>query len=347
MRKLWIIAICVVVAAALGYFLIHGSGSKNDNRAHHGQAAESGARDLSFAETGEDAPMGLAMLCASSQGLTYDMSKTFIDALHSMGYDTSIVVTGSTVNSVTALLKNEGQLMQASSDRAALAYNNMAHDPGRELLRDLRVLMTLNLNYVQIITLANSGLDSIHDLEGKKLVIDDVNSDSDVAMHKLFESCDVHHDSADIEYAPLYESLDGLRDGKYDAMVIIGLLGGDRIETVKKRGFDIRLIPVDDEDYERLKALNPYFLRAFFPADVYGLPEDVATIATANIMLVSNDVPDEEIFGLLDNYFEQQKDLEQKFTLMRQISFFYENPALDVGVPLHEGAVQYYTAHGF
>lgn len=341
MRKLWAVVICVAVVAALGYYFFHGS--KPDNREHHNQATQADERGLQTVDADDpDAPMALAMLCTSSQGLTYDMSKTFADALRSMGYDTSVVVTGSTAKSVTALLKNEGQLMQASSDRAAFAYNNLAHDPGRELLRDLRVLLTMNLNYIQIITLEHSRLNSIHDLEGKKLAIDEADSDSDVAMRKLFASCEVHHNDADIEYTPLYEALDGLRDGKYDAVVMIGLLGGDRIETVKKRGYQIRLIPVSDEDYARLAATDPYFLRAVFPANAYGLPADVATIATANIMLVSDDVPDIEIYNLLDSFFSRQQELEQKFSLMRQISFFYENPALDVGVPLHEGAIQYY-----
>lgn len=348
-----LLALIIVIGFSFGFF----TSGKSDREAavESGetatlvQSAPADASDLvpiAAAADGQDAYVyRLMMLSAAQSGHNFEVSKALVDVLGDMKYDTAVTITGSTQQNIAGLLDGQGQLAVSNSDTAREAYNAKGAFSELPEAKNLRVLMSMWVNYGQLLVRADSNIHSLADLSGKIIAVDEPDSDADRAIRALLNTTEMPFSKDSLGYMALPEALNELEQGVCDAIFLVGMLESDRAAMVQESGFGIRPIPIDDEAFERLLQFYPYYMRNALPAETFGSASEIPTIATVNVMLVSENVPEEVVYTMLKDLFAQKDVFGEKYPILQK-ALFDEDVALDIGVPFHAGAQKYYREYG-
>ena len=109
---------------------------------------------------------------------------------------------------------------------------------------------------------------------------------------------------------------------------------------------DAVLLSVSEPQLAAINARYPELWRFFdLPADTYpNQPEPVRTIAQANLLAVTADVPDDHVYKVLETLYEHLGYLHAFHAATRAMRL---DGALDgLPVPLHPGAVRFYRERG-
>jgi hypothetical protein len=104
------------------------------------------------------------------------------------------------------------------------------------------------------------------------------------------------------------------------------------------------MLPLDAELPKMQEAYGEAYTGATVPASAYGLPEDVATIAVPNLLVVSDAMPEDQARDITAAIFENLDALAQVHPEAKNISV---ESATDTGeVPMHPGAQRYFDEVG-
>ena len=116
-------------------------------------------------------------------------------------------------------------------------------------------------------------------------------------------------------------------------------------DTLSKAGSDAVLLEVTDEQLKRLDAGTGLWSREIIPAGTYpGQTEDVASIATPNILAVRSDTPDDVVYRLTKTIFDNLDKLQSLHSAAKQIDV--DQAAVGLPVPMHPGAERYFQERG-
>ena len=116
-------------------------------------------------------------------------------------------------------------------------------------------------------------------------------------------------------------------------------------DTLGEAGSDAVLLEVTDEQLARLDAGTGLWSREMIPAGTYpGQTEDVASVATPNILAVRSDVPDDVVYRLTKTIFDNLDKLQSLHSAATQIEA--DQAAVGLPVPMHPGAERYFQERG-
>lgn len=192
-----------------------------------------------------------------------------------------------------------------------------------------------------IYTLANSGINSIYDLEGKNIACGAPGSTSGDAVPLLLSILGIKPKG--ISNLSATGMSDALKDGTIDAA--FGVTGIPAawlldLESVK----DVKLIPLGKEDMAKVLEGQPYWGSGAIPANTYkNQPEDVPVIAFWNMVVANASLSEDLIYHLCKVTYENIEELSKVDPNFRTIA--YENVGT-MTIPLHPGAAKYYADQG-
>jgi TRAP transporter TAXI family solute receptor len=226
------------------------------------------------------------------------------------------------------------------ADTAADAVNGAAGFDGEP--QGIQALARIYDNYTQVFVRADAGIESIADFAGKRVSTGSPNSGTEVIALRLLEANDLDA-ATDLEQQRLGlpETVQGMKDGSIDAMVWSGgLPTGGITDLVTSLGDDVIMLPLTDELATLQDTYGEIYTDGTVPADVYGLPEDVATIAVPNFLVVSDAMPEDLAYEITKTIFE---NLDTLIAVHPEA----ENISADVAtetdpVPVHPGAQRYF-----
>jgi TRAP transporter TAXI family solute receptor len=171
------------------------------------------------------------------------------------------------------------------------------------------------------------------------------NSGTEVIALRLLEVNDL--EAGDVQQARLGlpESVQGMKDGSIDALIWSGgLPTGGITDLVSSLGDDVTMLPLDEELPKMQEEFGDAYTEDSVPADTYGLPEDVATIAVPNLLVVSDAMPEDVARDITAAIFDNLDALAAVHPEAENIS---AETATDTGeVPMHPGAEAYFDEAG-
>ena len=109
----------------------------------------------------------------------------------------------------------------------------------------------------------------------------------------------------------------------------------------------LRMIPVSDAEFAKIKALNPGFVRHVIKAGTYkdqGITEDVATFQAPTILIASSKTPADVVYKITKAVVEGRSDFAHVSSVMKNVT--PADMAQDYGLPYHPGAAKYYKEAG-
>ena len=339
--KIFGIALVVAALALIALFFSGGGTSSKPQAQSQSQAQQKVV--VNRAQT------PITVLTGPTSGLYYPIGNAFSKVLSDMGYKATATATGASRENINAVLTGKGDLGIAMMDSVIMAMRGEGAWKGSPKATDLRAVMGLWPNVVQIITTEDAGIRSFADLRGKRVSVGQPNSGMEVNARMIFEAHDMSYQDIDVDFTAYGEAIDKMIRGKLDAAFVTSGLGNAtlmKLAEVKKIAF----VPVEGEALQRLSKKSPVLVEGSIPPEVYGTDAPTTTAVVMNVMLASKKLPDDVVYDILDGIYSRQ-GLETIGASHPIVAKEIQFPSALRGIQgtdlqLHPGAEKFYRERG-
>lgn len=250
---------------------------------------------------------------------------------------------GASVGNAKLLGTRDIESAFVAADILDAAYNGKNQFAGAPL-KNVRALGALYPETVQLITRADSGINSVRDLKGKSISSGAPGSGqyqlvTDLLRVHGMARTDVREDSSSFTQA-----VDKIRDGNLHATLITAGVPTAAV-TDFAQSHALKVIPLTGPEIVALQKEQPYYTQVELPANSYkGQSAAVPTLAVMAIWATHDGVPENVAY-------EVTKALYENTAIMGQVHVQGKNITLTTAtsvasVPLHPGALRYFKEKG-
>lgn len=208
---------------------------------------------------------------------------------------------------------------------------------------DLRSMASLWPEALHIVTLEGNGIDSFHDLQGKRLAIGSRQSGTRFTAIRVWIASGLPApEISQIKETGIGASIEALESGEVDAIFIAGAIPDPAIQELSQQRQDVRLVPIEQTTLTGLTEEYFSYYGTTIPERTYpGQSEPYRTLGFAALLLTNRATSDEDVSTFLTLMVEGADDIARNFYRAGFIS--PDTARLGIAVPLHPAAEQYYA----
>jgi TRAP transporter TAXI family solute receptor len=252
------------------------------------------------------------------------------------------VSTGASVANLNGLAADEFQMVISQNDVTFYAYTGSELFAKSRAMFDLRGIACLYNETVQIVALASSGIKTLADLKGKKVVVGAIGSGTEVNARQILEMAGITYNDINEQFQSFAEGANALRDGNTDAVFNTAGEPTAAIRDIAAQK-DIVLIPVPGDVAKKLIAKYPYYFTYKIPKDTYAKQTaDVETVVVKAMLVVKNSMSADLAYNITKALFSAE-GLERLGLAHAKGKLISKATALDgMSILLHPGAERFY-----
>jgi hypothetical protein len=234
----------------------------------------------------------------------------------------------------------------AQSDIASWAYAGIGIFAAAGPLKNLRGIASLFPESLQLVVRDDSAIRTLADLRGKHVSLGQPASGTVADARLVLAAAGLTEKSMSAEYLRPGMAAANVKNGTLDGFFIIG---GVPVPAIRDLAAEtpIRLIPVEDAVFARMRESSIAYRRSVIPAGTYpGISVGTPSIGFDALWIVSADAPDDLIYAITKTLWNDatQRLLEARDPLGKQVRL---EDALDgLSIPLHSGAKRFYREAG-
>jgi TRAP transporter TAXI family solute receptor len=268
-------------------------------------------------------------------------------AMQAMAQDAGVasiqVLPGGGIANVQGVQNGEADLGFANSISTVDAIEG--REPFQGKADNVCNVATLYPQYFQMAVPQNSGIESVDDFKGKRLVTQPVGNTAEQVIRAILETADLsYEDMAKVDYVSYSDGVSLVQDNNADILSLGTTVPASAVMDLAN-STDIKLVPLTDDFIAQMRELNPGYAPITIPAGSYpGQDEDVLAVGYATHVVARCDLDPEVVHGLLTEMWENREDLASIASAMKNTTL--EGMAQDTGVPMHEGAERFYKEQG-
>ncbi len=246
------------------------------------------------------------------------------------------------INAVLSGLRNSGF---AQSDVAYWAYTGTGTMEGKKPATELRTIAALFEEHIHLVALADSGINSVADLKGKRVSLDEPGSGTYVDAKLILEANGLTADDLEAEALKGNAASEALRNGKIDAFfTVAGYPTGSLVELASAE--KIKLVAIDGKAAEALTSKYGFFSQSAIPANTYEGVDKVSTVSVGAQWYTSASQSEELIYNITKALWNEKSRKLLDVGHAKGKTITAETALNGVGVPLHEGAKRFYKEAG-
>ena len=246
------------------------------------------------------------------------------------------------VNAIISGLRNSGF---AQSDVAYWAYTGTGTMEGKEPAKDLRTIAALFQEHIHLVALKKSNINSVKDLKGKRVSLDEPGSGTYVDAKLILESNGLSTNDVKAEALKGKAATDALRNGKVDAIfVVAGYPTGAIVELAS--AVDIKLVPIDGSGAKALTSKYGFFSESPIPSGTYEGVDAVNTVAVGAQWFTSAKEDTDLIYKITKALWNKESRKLMDVGHAKGKTITPDTALSGVGVPLHPGAEKFYKEAG-
>jgi TRAP transporter TAXI family solute receptor len=286
----------------------------------------------------------LRLMTGPQGGSWYPMGGAIKNVVEQALPDTSLqVMPGAGIANVKAVEAGKADIAFANSVSTVDAINGKP--PFDEKASNVCNLATLYPQYFQIVTTADSGIESLDQLKGHGLTTQPTgNTGEAITAHLVQAQGLTYDDLAGVDFVSYNDSVSLLKDGNSEVFTLGTTVPASAIMDLASAR-DVKLLPVDDALLAKMQELNSGYQRIEVAAGSYpGQDEAVPTIGYATHVIARCDLPEETVNGILTQIVDHQQDLAAVAKAIGATS--KEQMAADIGVPMHPAAEAFWKQQG-
>jgi len=253
--------------------------------------------------------------------------------------------TKGSLDNIRRLTEGSVDLALTQADIAYWAYTGSGAFEGTAPKTAFRAVARLYPEAVHLVVRADSEIQSVVDLKGRRVSGGDVGSGTLVDAEILMAAYGIGPDDYRAFHLSPAESADNLLNGEIDAFFMIAGHPTRVIEDLASR-LDIRLISITGSRADEIIAAFPYFGRTQIPAALYRDVPLAQTLAVGALLVARADMPEELVYLITEAVMHARAKAiyETGHPMAAEINLA---SALDsVAIPLHPGAARFYDEVG-
>lgn len=281
---------------------------------------------------------------AGTGGAYYPVGIAISDILsNELEINTTAQVTGGALENVELTQQGETEISITQSAMASLGYEG--ESPYKDKNEDIATLFNgLSKGVFHLVVLKSSGIDSIEDLKGKKVVLGPAGGALEVIAN-IFEAHDIGLDEIKQTFVSYDEGVTMLADNNVDAVIVQSAAPAPALKELEaSKNGQFKLLSFEKEKMEELLDEYKYFDSIELPADMYGTDEDTNTIYVTNMMIVKKSLDDDFVYDMTKKIFENIDKVNESHPAAKDLSL--EDAATNVPIQLHPGAKKYFEEEG-
>ena len=203
-------------------------------------------------------------------------------------------------------------------------------------------------NVWQLVVPASSGIRSVRDLKGKAVALP---ARGNVSLSEgwevLLKVNDMRLDDLGPKsYGPVATNAEVVKNGQAVALGWFTTVPASFVQDLGS-AMKLRMIPVSDAEFARIKQINPGFQRGVIKAGTYreqGIEGEVASFQLPTILIAASTVPADVIYKVTKAVVESRADFANVTKAMTGVTA--QDMAQSYGMPYHPGAMKYFKDSG-
>jgi TRAP transporter TAXI family solute receptor len=240
--------------------------------------------------------------------------------------------------------KLESGDLEFAMANAAISYFATKGEGAWGKPHEVRTVATLAPNVGVFVTTASTGIKTIADLKGKRVVLGPAGAGFDYFLKPLLEVHGIKYEDMTVLDGNYFTASDMLADGKADAAFMGGAIPIPAV-TQLCASQDVVFIKLDADAPSKLTQY-PFYFPIPVKADAYSdLEEDITGINVGNMHLITHaNVDDEMVYQLTKIIYENRAQIAEKHPAAKALN--PKNVVRDTGTPFHPGAIKFYKEAG-
>ena len=209
----------------------------------------------------------------------------------------------------------------------------------------LRTISALFDEHIHLVALKNSNINSVKDLKGKRVSLDEPGSGTYVDALLILEANGLSEKNIKPEALKGNAATDALRNGKVDAIfVVAGYPTGAIVELASS--VDIKLVPIDGAGAKKLTDKYGFFSQSSIPSGTYENVKETSTVAVGAQWFTSAKQDAELIYKITKALWNKESRILMDVGHAKGKTITPDTALSGVGVPLHPGAERFYREAG-
>ncbi|RWZ58041.1 TAXI family TRAP transporter solute-binding subunit [Halobacillus fulvus] len=295
------------------------------------------------AEGGEGEPQFINILTGGTQGTYYPLGGSFATIINDNveNVEANATSTGASVENVNTLADGDGEIAFVQTDIAAYAANGELMFEGDQK-DNIQAMGSLYPETIQIVTTADSGIETVADLEGKVVSVGApgsgtyANAENILSIHDLNIDEDIQARNLDFG-----DSTSGIQDGTIDAAFITSGTPTGAVESLAATA-DINIVKFEGDKVQELIDEYGYYAEDEIPEGTYGLEEAVTTVAVQAMLITHSDLSEDLVYEMTKAIYENSDQVQHSKGEM----ITAESALQGVGIDIHPGAQKYFDEVG-
>ena len=246
------------------------------------------------------------------------------------------------INAIVSGLRDSGF---AQSDVAYWAFTGTGTAEGEAPAEDLRTIAALFEEHIHLVALADSGIDGVADLAGKRVSLDEPGSGTYVDANLILEAGGLTQDDITVEALKGSAAAEALRNGQIDAFfAVAGYPTGAVVELASAA--DVKIVPIDGDVAAKLTDEYGFFSASEIPEGTYEGVAGAGTISVGAQWFTSANADEELIYNITKALWNEESRALLDVGHAKGGNITAETALDGVGVPLHDGAARFYREEG-
>ena len=251
-------------------------------------------------------------------------------------------VTGASVENVKLAHKGETVVGEVMGDVAVAGFEGLSKFKGKK--HDILSMAIMYPNLLQIVTLANSGIDNLEQVVGQSISTGSPGSGTNFMSEAVLKALGVMPDSYKDSRLSFTESANALRDGTISVGAWSVGPGTSSILDLATT-HDIKILSFSPAQVEKILAANETYSAVDLAGGVYrGVDAAVPTIGVWNVMICQASLDTDLVYKLVKALYEHND-----YLVKIHPSAAYTTPENAVKyspIPLHPGTIKYLKEKG-
>ena len=233
----------------------------------------------------------------------------------------------------------------AQSDTVYWAYSGTGVFKGEKPADNLRVIANLYPESVHVVARKGSGIQTISDLKGKRVSLDEPGSGTLIDARLILDAYGLSESDMKAEFIKPGLAVEKIKANKLDAFFIVA---GYPVSSVVRLATEVgaNLIPVNGPETDALIMKYRFFSRDTIPADSYPGIGETLTVSVGAQWVVGSNVEETLVYEITKAVWNKQSRKLLDEGHPRGKIIIIDNALSGLGIPLHPGAERYYRESG-
>ena len=253
--------------------------------------------------------------------------------------------TNGSVANVKAIRSGDLESGLCQADVAYWAYTGQHGFKGDGPAKGLRAIANLYPEAVHIVVRADSGVDKVADLKGKRISLGEEGSGTLVDAEIILAAYGLKTRQLKAQYLKLGQAADQMADGKLDGLFFVaGAPAGGIVDLARR--VPVKLVPIAGKQAEKILKTHRFFGAGTIGGGLYeGVPETTSLTVGAQ-WIVSDRVDAKLVYAITRALWNEGtlRLLAQGHPKAAQIRL--KTALTGIAIPLHPGAERFYREAG-